>query len=573
MDILGISFGVDTAACLVRDGVTIAACLEERFSRIKHDRSWPSQAIAWCLKEGDTSLMDVDEVAFFWNPALQLDFAHPGRAWRYSHHGDYLHMVPAWLLGALQRPLGGIHSDCTTQTFHVEGRAPLTVRYVTHHLCHVAAAFYPSPFEQAAVLTVDGYGERAAATLGWCDGDGYHSCETVDFPHSLGAVYAAVTGYLGFRTNSGEGKVMGLAPYGDDRYVEQFRQILGLGDDPERPFRVDLSWFEYYLDTPRRVTQRFLDAFGPAATPGTSTHTEQQRAVAYACQTVTEEAMLALAHRLHRLTGQDKLVMAGGVAMNSVANGRLERDGPFDEVWIQPSAGDGGTSVGAALWAWHQGHGGTARSRWSADTLGPEFDDEACRAALRKGGWSWTEPDDVARDSAEALARGELIGWFQGRAELGARALGNRSILADPRRSENKDVLNSRVKFREGFRPFAPSVAAEHADAWFELPPRCTVPFMQKVHPVRPERREQLGGVTHVDGTARLQTVTRESNARYHALISAFGDVTGVPVVLNTSFNVRGEPMVLTPDDAIRCWATTGLDRLVLGPCVVTKPR
>ena len=572
MDILGISFGVDTAACVVRDGVTIAACLEERFSRIKHDRSWPAKAIAWCLQEAGTSLMDVDEVAFFWNPALQLDFAHPGRAWRYSHHGDYLHMVPAWLLGALRGPLGEIDGDCTTQTFHVKGRDPLTVRYVTHHLCHVAAAFYPSPFEEAAVLTVDGYGERASATLGWCDGDGYHPCESIAFPHSLGAVYAAITGYLGFRTNSGEGKVMGLAPYGDDRYVAQFREILGLGKHPDKPFEIDLSWFEYYLDTPRRVSQRFVDAFGPRPTPGTA-HDERHRAIAYACQHVTEEAMLALANRLHGLTGQRKLVRAGGGAMNSVANGRLERDGPFDEVWIQPSAGDGGTSVGAALWAYHAEHGGTGRSRWVADTLGPEYSDEACRAALRKGGWTWTEPDDVARDTAEALARGELVGWFQGRAELGARALGNRSILADPRRPENKDVLNSRVKFREPFRPFAPSVIAEAADDLFEMPPGGTVPFMQKVHPVRPAARERLGGVTHVDGTARLQTVTAAGNAKYHALISAFGDITGVPVVINTSFNVRGEPMVLTPDDAIRCWATTGLDRLVLGPCVVTKPK
>ncbi len=575
MDILGISFGVDTAACLLRDGRVVGACLEERFSRIKHDRSWPARAIAWCLKEGGTSLAEIDEVAFFWNPALQLDFAHPGRAWRYSHHGDYLHMVPAWILGGMQRGLGGIRSDQSTQTFHVEGRAnPLTVRYVTHHLCHVAAAFFPSPFDEAAVLTVDGYGERASATLGWCsDGDPetYHPVESFSFPQSLGAFYAAITGYLGFKTNSGEGKVMGLAPYGDDRYVGAFRKILGL--DGDKPFDIDLSWFEYYLDTPRRVSAKFVDAFGPSAPPRTSEHDERQRAVAYAAQATMEEALLRLAARCHELTGQKNLVMAGGVAMNSCANGRIERESPFDRVWIQPSAGDGGTSVGAALWAWHVAYGNPGgRERWVADTWGPSFDDEACRAALRKGGWTWTEPEDVSIDTAEALARGELVGWFQGRAELGARALGNRSILADPRRQENKDVLNSRVKFREGFRPFAPSATAEGAPTLFEIPEGCDVPFMQKVHPVRPERVSDLGGVTHIDGTARLQTVTADSNAKYHALIARFGELTGVPCVLNTSFNVRGEPMVLTPDDAIRCWATTGLDRLVLGPCVVTKP-
>ncbi|MCP4868811.1 MAG: carbamoyl transferase [Proteobacteria bacterium] len=574
MDILGISFGVDTAACLLRDGRVVGAALEERFTRIKHDRSWPARAIAWCLAEGNTSLAEIDEVAFFWNPALQLDFAHPGRAWRYSHHGDYLHMVPAWLLGGMQGALGGIRSDQTTQTFHVEGRStPLTVRYVTHHLCHVAAAFFPSPFEEAAVLTVDGYGERASATIGWCDADGYHPCESMAFPQSLGAFYAAITGYLGFRTNSGEGKVMGLAPYGDDRFVPAFREIVGLGKHPDTPFDIDLSWFEYYLDTSRRVTDKFVAAFGPAAPSGTSEHDERQRAVAFAAQAVMEEALLALAARTHELTGKANLVMAGGVAMNSCANGRLERESPFDQIWVQPSAGDGGTSAGAALWSWHIAHGGGNRTEWLADTWGPSFDNDACRAALRKGGWTWTEPDDVAVDTAEALARGELVGWFQGRAELGARALGNRSILADPRKEENKDVLNSRVKFREGFRPFAPSATAEGADSLFEIPPGTSVPFMQKVHPVRPEAKANLGGVTHIDGTARLQTVTREGNAAYHALITRFGEITGVPCVLNTSFNVRGEPMVLTPDDAIRCWATTGLDRLVLGPCVVSKPR
>ena len=568
MDILGISFGIDTSAALVRDGQVIAAVLEERLSRIKHDRSWPAKAIAWCLAQGGTSLDQVDEVAFFWNPALQLDFPHRGRASTYGHHGDYLHMAPAWLLGALQRGLGGVRSDGMTQTIELEGRAPLTIRYVTHHLCHAAVAFWPSPFDEAAVLTVDGYGERAAATLGWGDADGYHAIESFDYPNSLGAMYASVTGWLGFRPNSGEGKVMGLAPYGDDRFVELFREIVGLGD--ERPFDIDLSWFEYFLDTPRRVSAKFTECFGPAAVPGEAL-SDVHKAVAFALQAVTEEALLALAHRLHEQTGQPNLVMSGGVIMNSCANGRIEREGPYGQVWIQPSAGDGGTAVGAALWSAHMVHGGVERHRWQHDYLGPGYSDEDCRAALRKGGWTWTEPEDVARHAGEAVARGELVGWFQGRCELGARALGNRSIVADPRKAENKDVLNSRVKFREAFRPFAPSVLVERAPELFEMPEGSTVPYMQKVHPVRPEWQDRLGAVTHVDGTGRLQTVDAAANPKWHALIAAFGDVTGVPVVLNTSFNVRGEPIVDTPDDAIRCWATTGLDRLVLGPCVVTK--
>ena len=582
MDILGISFGIDTSAALLRDGVTVAAALEERFSRIKHDRAWPSKAIRYCLQEAGTTLQDIDSVAFFWNPALQLDFPHGGRSHTYRHHGDYLHMAPSWLLGALRGPLGGIRSGHTTQTIHLEGRAPLTIHYVTHHRTHAAAAFFPSPFDEAAVLTVDGYGERAATTLGaWRRAEGGHAYEDVEelrFPHSLGAVYAAVTGWLGFRPNNGEGKVMGLAPYGDRRYVDRFLDILGVdptADPLDGPaYRVDPTWFAYTLDTPDRVSERFLAEFGPTRTAGAPD--DRHAAVAFGLQRATEEALLRMTRRLHARTGLRQLVMAGGVAMNSAANGRIAHEGPFDDVWIQPSAGDGGTAVGAALHVWHVLEGRSERHRWSHDRFGPGFDDAACRAALRRGGWAWTEPEDIAADTAAALARGELVGWFQGRAELGMRALGSRSILADPRKAENKDVLNARVKFREPFRPFAPSVTAEAADALFVLPDRRSsddcVPFMQKVFAVRPGARDRLAAVTHVDGSARLQTVSADGDRLYHRLITAFGAITGVPVVLDTSFNVRGEPIVGTPDDAIRCWATTGLDRLVLGPCVLTKP-
>jgi carbamoyltransferase len=572
-DILGISFGIDTSACLVRDGVTVAAALQERFSRIKHDRSWPSDAISYCLAEGDTTLADVDSVAFFWNPALHLDFAHPGRAKTYGHHGDFLHMAPAWLLSAFRPPTGDLASSHTTQTIHLDGRAPLTIHYITHHRCHAAVAYWPSPFDDAAVLTIDGFGERVSTTIGAWQGGQYTEHHTVRVPQSLGSFYAALTGHLGFRPNNGEGKVMGLAPYGDRRHLERFRDLLGTceGGDPHRPFELDLRYFEHYLDTPARVSERFIAEFGPAKRHDEEP-TDHHMALAWATQAVTEEAILGLAKKAHALTGLSNLVMAGGVAMNSVANGRLEREGPFDQVWVQPSSGDGGTAVGAALWTHHVIDEQTSRHRWSSDRLGPEFTPEQCRAALKKGGWRWNEPDDVIADTAAALADGELVGWFQGRAELGARALGGRSIVADPRPAHNKDVLNARVKFREGFRPFAPSVTEEAAADFFELPEGGSVPWMQKVHSVQPHQRSNLGAITHIDGTARLQTVSATGSPTYHALIKAFGDLTGVPVLLNTSFNVRGEPMVLTPDDAIRCWATTGLDRLVLGPCVLVKP-
>ena len=575
MDILGISFGLDTSACLLRDGEVLGAVLEERFSRIKHDSSWPGRAIEWCLAQGETNLQSIDHIAFFWNPAQQLDFPHPGRSRSYRHHGDYLHMVPSWLLGAAAGG-GRLSSPSMTQSIQIEGRGkPLQIHYIDHHRCHAAVAYFPSPHERAAVLTVDGYGERSATTLGrWASEPGeapsFDLLEEIAYPNSLGSFYAAITSWLGFSANSGEGKVMGLAPYGDDSLVPAFRRILGLGGG-ELAYDLDLRLFEFYLDGPARVSQRFLDQFGPAAVPGLAEHTAQQRAVAFAAQAVLEEALLALATRLHDRSDCEHLVMAGGVAMNSAANGRIEREGPFRSLWVQPSSGDGGTAVGAALWTWHMIIGGLSRARWINDRHGPGFSAEACRAALRKGGWQWTEPDDLCSEVAAEIAKGALVGWFQGRAELGARALGGRSILADPRRAEHKEVLNSRVKFREGFRPFAPSVLEERAGEFFELPDEVTVPWMQKVYPVREAARAQLGGVTHIDGSARLQTVSARAAPLYHRLIAAFGDRTGVPVLLNTSFNIKGEPMVLSPEDAIRCWASTGLDLLVIGPCVLTK--
>ena len=572
MDILGISFGLDTSVCLLRDGRVVAASLEERFSRIKHDRSWPARALEFCLDAGETTLRDVEHVAFFWNPTLQLDAPHPGRSRSYRHHGDYLHMVPSWLLGPAAGP-GRVQGPHSSQRFELDGRAPLQVHYVTHHRAHAASAFYPSPFERAAVLTVDGFGERAATTLGAYEGGRYRELDRFDFPQSLGAFYAAVTGHLGFRPNNGEGKVMGLAPYGDGSLVDAVGELLAVDD--EGRYELDLRYFRYYLDGPGRVSARFVDRFGPARLPGQAI-TAHHRALARGAQAALERALLGLAGRLRRLSGLDDLVLAGGVAMNSGANGRLEREGPFERLWVQPAAGDGGAAVGAALYVWHELLGGAERHRWTHDRFGPAFSDKRCREALRRGGWTWEEPADVVADTARALAAGELVGWFQGAGELGMRALGSRSILADPRRQDVKDVLNARVKFREPFRPFAPAVPTERAAEFFELPAAeagwDAVPFMQKVHPVRAEWRERLPGVTHVDGSARLQTVTPSADDRFHALLTAFGELTGVPVLLDTSFNVKGEPIVGTPEDALRCWASTGLDRLVLGPCVLGKP-
>ncbi len=564
MDILGLNFSLDSAAALVRDGRTVAAAVEERFDRVKHSRAFPLRAMEYCLEAGGTTLGEVDGVAFFWNPALQLGRLLPRLSSSWRHHAEYLYALPNYLLSAAPPAAGEPPAPLMEQTIRLPGRdKPLKIHYVAHHLAHAASAFFPSPFSRAAILTVDGYGEGASALLGAGRGNKIEVFDEIPFPHSLGSFYAAVTEYLGFLPNCDEGKVMGLAPYGEPVFCEKMLRIVGGGRDP-----FDLSYFDYYREARHRFSPRFVKEFGPPRAPGTPL-TARHKRIAASAQLALEEALLVMARRLYKLAGEPFLCLAGGVALNSVANGRILRETPFEDIYVQPAASDAGTSLGAALYVHHVVAGNRRRSRMLHDYLGPTYSAEEIEKTLRTAKLPYERSADVEAAAAGLLSRGRFVGWFQGGMEFGPRALGNRSILCDPRPKGAKDKLNRQVKRREPFRPFAPSVPLEKSEKYFEH--RGEAPFMLKVAAVREERRGELPAVTHVDGTARLHTVRRKTNPRYYKLMERFEELTGTPVILNTSFNVKGEPIVRTPEDALRCFFTTGLDDLVLGDFIVSK--
>ncbi len=566
MNILGINFSNDSAASLVQNGHVVAASQEERFTRQKHDASFPVRAIDYCLKAGGIRMDDVDEVAFFWNPGIHAEtYSRSSRDRR--HHLEFLYDVPNALLS---RYFDGRAVEGVRQEFALSGggKRRLGIEYVTHHLAHVAAAFYRSNYERAAVLIIDGYGEKSSATIARCHGTTIEPLRSIEFPHSLGSFYAAFTQYLGFKANSGEGKVMGLASYGGpSEYLEKIRKLVRLTEDG---FEIDLNVFSYFVERPRRYNQRLIDLLGPERRPE-SPLTQRDYDIAYAMQSVTEEAMLHLARRARELTGETKLCMAGGVVLNCVANGRILREVGFESCYFLPCAGDAGTSMGAALYVAHK-LGEPRVHHPDIDTLGPEYSNVAIEAELQRGRVPYMALANTTEAAAAAIADGRIIGWFQGRAEFGPRALGNRSILCDPRLPDMKDVLNARVKFREPFRPFAPSILEEASSTYFDdlgVPS----PFMLVVSNTRPEHLEALASVTHVDGGARVQTVNKAQSARYYELISAVGRKTGVPCVLNTSFNIRGEPIVHSPSDAMKCYFTTDMDLLFVGDFVVYKDR
>ncbi|HEY3352313.1 MAG TPA: carbamoyltransferase C-terminal domain-containing protein [Polyangia bacterium] len=566
MDILGISFSNDAAAALVRDGAPHAAIAEERYARVKHFDGFPAEAVRFCLRQAGRTLPDVDHVAFFWNPAVHLE-PRLARRQTIRHHAEYLYALPNQLLQLHPaHPL----ADLTEQVLHFQdGVPPLRLAYVEHHLAH-AAAFFVSPFDHAAIVTIDGYGERPAALIAAGEGGRIRPLVRVDFPHSLGALYAAVTQYLGFRANSGEGKVMGLASYGRPRFAPGLRELVRLL--PGGRFELDLSYFSYFVERRARFAPKFVERFGPAREPE-SPLDERHQDMAASLQAVFEDIYGHLIAEARRLTGATDLVLAGGAALNCVANGVVPQAHGFTRLYVPPAAGDDGAALGAALYLHHQ-HLGRPRAGvvhdhayLGPDTLPAEVDEALAHAGCPSARVGARAPALAAR----LLADGFIAGWYQGRAEFGPRALGARSILADPRPAEMKDVLNARVKFREPFRPFAPSVLEEQASALFEG--AGPSPFMLVVRRTRPERLQDLRAVTHVDGGARVQTVSRAQNPAYYELIAEFGRLTGVPCVLNTSFNVRGEPIVNTPKDALRCFFTCDLDFLFLGEHVLWKPR
>lgn len=574
MFILGIDcYGHDSAAALLKDGELVALAEEERFVREKHTTRFPYRAVDYCLREAGIQGTDLDHIGYYWNPYLGL-----GK--RVMH---VLRYFPASIQLVKSRkdkdflPMVRI-KDLIWETLNLNHH-PTQFDFVEHHLAHAASTFLVSPFEEAAILSIDAVGEWTTTWFGYGQGGRIRRIKQIGFPHSIGMLYGSVTEYLGFKFASGEGKVMGLAAYGEPRYMDQFRKIVQLKPDGE--FRLDLSYFDYHrYGRGHWVSSRFLEVFGPPRHP--DLEMEQHYAdVAASLQLITEEVAIHMADYLHKVTGLRALCLAGGVALNSVMNGRILQESAFSDVYIQPLAYDAGTSLGAALYLDVAKHGNPRRFKMEHPYWGPRFSDEQIRAALSarhipfeflgdegNGRLTGTE---TGRRAAEALAEGAIIGWFQDRMEVGPRALGNRSILADPRRAEMKDILNARVKHRESFRPFAPSVLEECVGEYFECD--YPSPFMILVYKVRPEKQSDVPAITHADGTGRVQTVSRKTNPRYWALIDEFRKLTGVPVVLNTSFNVRGEPIVCTPEDALQCFLGTGMDYLFLGDYVIDKRR
>ncbi|MGM0575996.1 MAG: carbamoyltransferase family protein [Myxococcota bacterium] len=562
MVILGINhFYHDSSACLVVDGVLVAALEEERFTRDKHTWAFPEASARACLAIGGLEPGDVDYVAVSIKPTLHvkrklayaagnLRGAKPFIAHELLRARHKVKELRAWY--------DGLWSD--------RGAGPEVV-FVPHHLAHAAGTFFVSPYDSAAILSLDGSGEWATAFMGKGFGNRVERLGETYFPDSLGAFYEAATEFCGFRPNYDEGKTMGLAPFGDpERHRGTVEDIVRLGDDDR--FHVDLSYFTYQHWGPRRCSEKFHRTFGSPRRQG-EPFGEHHRDVAAAFQDVLESRVLELCRRLHASTRERHLVVSGGVALNSVMNGRIVRESPFEDIYVMPAAGDNGTSIGAAFWVQHAILGGRREFVHRDPYLGTAYTDEQIRSLLEASKLRYRRVEDPADEAAEMIHQGGIVGWFQDRMEVGPRALGHRSILADPTRPGMKDRLNAQVKHREAFRPFAPSTTVEDKDDYFDL--SVEAPFMLKVCDVRPGKRAVIPAVTHVDGTARLQTVDPAVSPLYHRLIKAFGARSGVPVVLNTSFNVMGEPIVESPTQAVRCFYSTGLDALVIGSYVLEK--
>lgn len=593
--ILGISaFYHDSAAALVVDGRIVAAAQEERFTRKKHDAAFPRNAVEYCLREAGLSAGDLNYIAFYEKPLRKFErLLETYLAFAPRGFTSFRAALPVWLKDKLY------HRRLLRAGLPQATKARLV--FTDHHESHAASAFFPSPFERAAILTIDGVGEWSTTVIGAGEGNKIHLTNEMRFPHSLGLLYSAFTYYCGFKVNSGEYKLMGLAPYGKPIYVDAiFQKLMTIRDDGS--FRLNLDFFDYCHGL-HMTSSRFHDLFGGAPRAPESPLVQRHLDLAASIQRVTEECVLKLGRHVHQQTGHTDLVLAGGVALNCVANGRLSREGPFDRIWIQPAAGDAGGALGAALFTWHQLLD-RPRTIESPDAqrgslLGPQFLDDEIRTELDSAAAVYEQFDDESKQLltiARCLSEGKVVGWFNGRMEFGPRALGSRSILADPRQARTQSILNLKIKFRESFRPFAPSVLMEYARDWFELRPGEESSYMLSTAPVVAGRRtipsadesrtmesnpdlcarvnvvrSSIPAVTHVDYSARVQTVDPQRNPRFYRLLKAFHELTGCPVIANTSFNVRGEPIVCTPLDAWRCFRATEMDVLVMGSFVLYK--
>jgi carbamoyltransferase len=556
MIILGINcFSHDTSASLLTDGEIIAFAEEERFVRKKHTKDFPNNAIKFCLDYADISIEDVDYVAFPFRPGL--DFLRGVRHFLRYFPRSYKRLIgQTWMDANLKKKV--IY-------FRREYRYKKKIFFVGHHEAHAASSFFVSPFDQAAILSIDRGGDFLSTLLAIGEGSTIKTLKFIRNPHSVGEFYTALTAYLGFTPNSGEGKVMGLAPYGDSTYFDDFQRFVSLNGDGG--FEINLDYFPHHYGD-GWFSKKFVREFGVPR----HAESEMERRfenIAAALQRTTEDVGVYLADHLHKATRLDNLCIAGGVGLNSVMNAQILQNTPFKRVFIQPACNDAGTSLGCALYVWHVLLGNERSFQMKHAFYGPEFSNSEIKEVLQRNKLNYQFVENPAQVAARLVADGKIVGWFQGRMEMGPRALGGRSILADPRVPEMKDILNHKVKHREGFRPFAPSILVEDGAEYFDN--YVETPFMLKVLPIKEDKREVIPAVCHVDGTGRLQTVSKEESPQYWELINEFKKITGVPVVLNTSFNVRGEPIVLTPQDAINCFLSTQLDCLVIGNHVVDK--
>ncbi len=559
--VLGLScFYHDSAAALLKDGVVIAAGQEERFSRKRHDSGFPEKAIQYVLHEAGIQPEQLDAVGFYDKPLLKFERMLSTYVATFPRSfGSFRKAMPLWLHEKLWVP-----SIIRKELKPYKG----PILFAEHHMSHAASCFLPSPYEEAAILTVDGVGEWATASFGVGRGSDITLFKEIRFPHSLGLLYSAFTYYLGFKVNSAEYKVMGLAPYGKPVHFERImKDMVHLNEDGS--FKLNMKYFSY--DYGLRMTNGAFDDFfgGPPRKPE-AWMAAREFDIAASVQKVCEEVVLKMVRHLHQETGLDKLCMAGGVALNCVANGRVIRETPMKQLWVQPAAGDAGGAVGVAHYIYNTLHKKPRASAWTHAYLGPEFSDAEIARFLDEAGAKYETLADaeLVKRTAKLISDNNVIGWFQGRMEFGPRALGGRSILADPRDPKMRDTLNMKIKFREGFRPFAPSVLLDKASEWFEID--CDSPYMLLVAQVR-EGKRTIPSVTHVDNSARLQTVTRAEAPLYYDLIREFERLTGVPILINTSFNVRGEPIVCTPRDAYLCFMRTNMDQLVLGHHLLDK--
>ena len=585
--ILGISaFYHDSAAVLLIDGEIVAAAQEERFSRIKNDSGFPTRAVDFCLSEAGLTAADLDHVGFYDKPFLKFErLLETYVATAPLGIRSFFKAIPIWLQQKLHLPremrkaLGGAY----------------TKRFVftEHHESHAASAFFPSPFDEAAILTLDGVGEWATASFGVGQGNKIELTHELHFPHSLGLLYSAFTQYCGFRVNSGEYKLMGLAPFGEPKFADLiYEHLIDLKGDGS--FRMDMSYFDYTAGL-SMISTKFENLFGEPRRQAESEINEHFMDIAASVQSVTEEIMVRCARHVRKTTGMNKLCLAGGVALNCVGNGRILREGIFDEIWVQPASNDAGGALGVAQFIWHQllDHSRTAEKTDSqkGSLLGPRFDNESCLETVNRGEAPFTHlesEDERARWIAERINEGKVVGLMQGRMEFGPRALGCRSILGDPRSEKMQRLINLKIKYRESFRPFAPSVLRESAGEWFDFEPNQESPYMLLVTSVKESRRKasedrakgldrlqvarsEIPAVTHVNQSARVQTVDPERHGFYYKVVAAFETLTGCPMIVNTSFNVRGEPIVCSPDDAYRCFMSTEMDALVLENLVLLK--